>query len=482
MNRLSLTVLLSLSMSSSALAAPNLDDALSDHKVLQSINSAMASMEAAEKERLKILEDLPATLAAEFLVPSVTEGAFSGADDALTYSGQVTHTAAGDTKSVLDAISTAIGTERGGDTVCVSTVGGNVQTISIDTPTMPALLKALGTSTEALAPSTHYLAKVGDKSIVLAESLLGSTLFAAVSEATEGLRGDDKLRIQLDAGANGAGAADKPVQLLLTTVDGQKLKLEVELDAPKKSAADSVPEGAVWRVAGSSIRAPFDKTSAGQVLLLTTLLKEGRLSLGDVETVVTYPTHFAKVSGPDYTVELLGDDNAWFGSAKLGVAGAVTVNRSAGDCQLNVLFSAADSSVGFGPLPEATWKRANSFRAVRTDQTEVALGYLNGPACASNPAGISNEDFDEVMGRGGVCQKRCDDLAAKITEATAKLMESKVGTDEQLSVSKSFTSIACRSTCMKSKGYRDCTQQALKSFTPTSVLDKAKSCEDRKPQ
>ncbi len=482
MNRITITTLLSFSLTSSALAAPKLSEALSDHRVSQGISAAIATAEEAERERLQILEELPTSLAAEFLVPQVSDGSFSGEGDQLTYSGDVTFSAAGDTEGVLSAVSKALGASRDGETICMSTAGGDTKKIVVEAATVPSLLNALGTSSDALEPSTHYLSKSGDSSLVIAEPILGSDLFQAIQDGIAALKKDEKLRIRLDAGAAGPGGAEEPVHLLLTTTDGKRLKLEVELDGVKKSAADSVPEGAVWKISGSTARVPFDKGMPGHIMLLTTLLKEGRISIGDIETVVTYPSHFAAVTGPDYTVELLGDDNAWFASSKLSVSGGMEVTRDASACSISVTFSAAAHAVSFGPLTEAAWKKAKTFRPVRAEAEVVDLGYLQGPACESDPAGITDDDFDEVMGRGDACQKRCDAMASLVPAATDKAVEAKTITDELMSVSQRFSNASCRTSCMQSKGYRGCIDSVIGIKPTLDFLNNAKICEDRRPQ
>jgi len=479
-NRITLLTTAGLALSGSAFAG-SLQDELGDHKVMTQLAAAIGQADAAEAERKKILLDLPAALAAEFLVPSIAGGEFSGEDDALIYNSSLDYADSGDVSGVLTDLGNALGTQRGGETVCISTLGGATHKVEVHPQAVEALLQALGTSSSALAPVTTYLGKAGDSSVVLAEGILGTALFEALSSAIDDQKAGTPLKVRLDVDTGAAGGKDSRTMLLLTTTDGQRLKLEVELDGPKKSVIDSIPEGAVWRVSGSAARVPFDKSSAGQIALLTVLLKEGRLTIGDLEKSVYYPSAFGPVAGADYAVQVLGEDNAWYGTSDISVKGGMEVARDSGDCGTTVVFASTVEALAFGPLPDTTWNSVTRFRPVRTDAEFVDLGYLLGPACASDPSGISDEDFDEVMGRGETCQTRCDTMQTMVQEATAKLTESKLLTDERATVGQRFDLLKCRSSCMRAKGYRACLDSASGIKNAGSFMDAALICEDRRP-
>jgi len=479
-NRMTTLTTLGLVLSGSAFAG-SLQDELGNHRVMTDLAAAIDEADAAEAERKKILLDLPAALAAEFLVPSISGGEFSGEGDTLTYQSTLDFASSGDVSGVLGELGTALGVKRGGETVCISTLGGVVQKVEVQPQAVEALLQALGTSSDALAPVTTYLGKAGDSSVVLAEGILGAGLFEALSSAIDDQKAGTPLNVRLDVDTGAAGGTESRTMLLLTTTDGQRLKLEVELDGPKKSAIDSIPDGAIWRISGSSARVPFDKSSAGQIALLTVLLKEGRLSIGGLEKSVYYPSAYGAVAGADYAVQVLGTDNSWYGTSDISAKGGMEVSRGAGECGTKVVFASLVDTLAFGPLPEAAWNRVTRFRPVRKDTEVVDLGYLRSPACASDPSGISDEDFDEVMGRGEACQTRCDTMQTKVQAAIAKLTEAKELTDEQAGVGQRFDLLQCRSSCMRARGYRDCLDTVTGIRSSSEFLTNTLICEDRRP-
>jgi hypothetical protein len=157
------------------------------------------------------------------------------------------------------------------------------------------------------------------------------------------------------------------------------------------------------------------------------------------------------------------------------------VARDTGDCGTTVVFVSTVETLAFGPLPDTTWNNVTRFRPVRTDAEFVDLGYLLGPACASDPSGISDKDFDEVMGRGETCQTRCDTMQTKVQKATSILTEAKLLTEERATVGQRFDLLKCRSSCMRAKGYRACLDSASGIRSHGSFMDAALICEDRRP-
>ncbi len=494
MNRLAIptTALLGLTIGGMAYAAPSLRQDLDDYQTAQELSALMdeaaQAADEAERARLSILRDLPATLVGEFLVPTISGGSFSkAASGDLTYHADLSYAASGDVTSVLTRLKGALGTTNSGETVCLTT-GDSTKKLGLRGPSVDALLVALGTSADALAPVTTYAGRVDDNNLMFAESLLGEDLFAGLGEAIDKLGSTDDLQIYLDVEDDKKDAAEEdPVELTLTTVDGQKLRLEVELDGPGTKKTE-LPEKANWRFGGTTTRVEFDKSVMGHVALLLLLMDDGQaaldgweIAISDLETRVHYPTHYKNADGPDYSFHAMGAESAWFGTASLQVKGNLTVYHSASGCDTNVVITPRVDTLALGPLPEAAWDQVTSFKSVEAGTEEVELGYLEPPDCASDSSGISNEDFDEVMGRGTACQKRCDAVGSRIEEILQELIAAEQPAEDATALNDLFGAVECRTTCMQSKGYRGCLDTSVDARNDDDFLVNATSCEERRP-
>jgi hypothetical protein len=472
-----ITALISLGALCTAVsAAPNLRQEIKDHKISVQLDEMMEESRKTELGKRSILNNLPDRLAAEFLVPFVSDGAYESDDDEYAYLAQTAFKSSGMLSAVLGEMAGALGGSRSvGERVCVSSLNGSIQKITVREEAAEALHNALGTSSRALAPSIHYEVQVGGSSIVLSEDTLGSTLFSIVNDRVDS---GGSIRIRLvTADAKRVTPNDAAAQLVLQTVEGQKLKLEVELDGARNGLVNSVPKGAQWRVSGSAKQAPFQASKAGHVQLLSVMLKEGRLSFRAPKKVSQYPSHFGKVSLPKQRFHLLGSNNAWFGAKTINPKGNMEVFRGSGECETNVVFSGEESTVKLGPISELAWASTTQIRTVRPDQYREEVGYLNGPYNSTEPSGISNAAFDRFLGRASNCKAACSAISGRAKSSRAlAVLEPEAGAGMQ-----SFTEKSCQKACMISGQYRSCLADSMDLRGPIDFLYAASECEARRP-
>jgi hypothetical protein len=457
-------------------AAPNLREELSNHKIAAELSSMMESVNQAEIKQREILTELPQRLAAEFLTPVVAGGVFAGKPGKLSYSSDLEYEALGDLTGTLDDLARSLGGVAGyGETVCVASEGSGLRKVVVQKEAAGTLHSALGTSSKALEPATHYLAKVGDTNLVISKPALGAKLFDMVEAAIE-RGGATRLRLVTKKGGQ-VDPNDKAAQLVLTTAAGQKLKLEVELDGARNGLVNSVPAGSEWRVNGSSTRVPFNANAVGQIAFLSVMLKEGSLVFQRPEKVVHFPSHFQEVKGAKFLIHVLGADNAWFSAKLVSAGGTMEVFRGNQGCDTSVVFSGDKQSVALGPLPDAAWSRASRFKAVRVDKYDPELGYLRGPHCSSAPSGISDRDFDEFLGRNDACKNVCGMTSQRIAKASSRVLDK----EPYMSLLSGFRKQSCHSSCMSSRGYRVCVLNSLDEPTSSTFLYAASICDDRRP-
>lgn len=343
MNRWLSIAFLSGVLAPSALAAPDLRTQISNHKVAAELDDMMKEARASELGTRQILKDLPNRLAGEFLVPQVASGDFSEANGEYTYIAPVEYTATGNLNGVLSEMASALGGVRSaGSSVCVFNVDGTYRKTTIRPEAVKSLLTALGTSVKAIEPTTHYRAEVGDTTVILSASTLGKALFELVQTAIN-RGGTTRLRLVSPDGSR-VSPSEKAAQLVLETAEGQRLKLEVELDGAKNGLVNSVPKDAEWRVNGSAVRVPFSSQIGGQMVLLQALLKNGGIAFRNPEKVVNFPSHFGSVEMPPQEVHLLGSDNAWYASSTVKTAGVMEVFHDTGECKTNVVLSGKKST------------------------------------------------------------------------------------------------------------------------------------------
>ena len=472
-----LTTIASLGMLCTAVsAAPNLRQEINDHKITVELDEMMKEARQTEVGKRSILNDLPNRLAAEFLVPVVSDGAYSGEADEYVYNAKTTYESSGRLNSVMREMAGALGGVRSaGERVCVSNLNGSVQTIVIRDEAKEALHQALGTSSKALTPSVHWLASVGGSSLVLSEATLGAALFSLVEEGIAA-GGTTRLRLVTSDGKK-VTPNESAAKLVLQTTEGQKLKFEVELDGARNGLVSSIPKGAQWRVSGSVKKVPFQDSKSGHVQLLSVMMKEGRLSFREPKKVSQYPSHFGKVSLPKQRLHLLGTNNAWFGAKTISPSGTVEVFLSTGNCETNVVLSGNETTVKLGPISDLAWASTTQIRAVRPDLYVEDVGYLNGPYNSTAPSGISNRDFDSFLRRSSQCKQACAAVGSRAVSARPlAVLEPDAGAGMDR-----FSERSCRKSCMISGGYRSCLADSMDQRGAIDFLYKASECEDRRP-
>ena len=411
------TTIVSLGMLCTAVsAAPNLRQEINDHKITVELDAMMKEARQTEVGKRSILNDLPNRLAAEFLVPVVAGGSYSGESDEYVYNAKMTYQSSGSLAGVLRNMAVALGGVRSfGERVCVSSLNGPVQTVTVRDEASEALHQALGTSSKALKPSVHYVADVGGSSLVLSETTLGGALFSLVEEGIAA-GGTTRLRLVSSDGKK-VTPNESAAKLVLQTTEGQKLKFEVELDGARNGLVNSIPKGANWRVSGSAKQAPFQDSKAGHVQLLSVMVKEGRLSFRAPKKVEQYPSHFGKVTLPKQRLHSLGANNAWFGAKTIKPSGTMEVFGSSGACDTNIVLSGNESTVKLGPISDLAWASTTQIRAVRPDLYDEDVGYLYGPYNSTAPSGISNRDFDSFLRRSSQCKAACSAIGNRAVSA-----------------------------------------------------------------
>ena len=168
MTNFKFTLALAWLFGSVAHAAPDIRQELSNHKIAAELSSMMESVNQAEIKQREILTELPERLASEFLTPVVSGGSFDGNPGKLSYRADIGYEALGDLTGTLGQMARALGGGAGnGETVCVASEGSGLRKVVIQKQAAATLHTALGTSSKALAPATHYLAKVGDTTLVI---------------------------------------------------------------------------------------------------------------------------------------------------------------------------------------------------------------------------------------------------------------------------------------------------------------------------
>ncbi len=496
MTRCTLPLFLGLCVSTSALGSPSIPEALNDHKTRIQLNTAMDAINSEERKRRKVLTGLPDAMAKAMLSPTVQKGEFIGGGTQPSFDAELSFSPGKNTKTLIDKIELAIGGGNKGQRVCISAEDEPVDQFFIREPATTTFLKALGTSVQAIEPVPHFLTEVGDDKVVIERSLQGTRLFSEIQDGLEGLAEGQSLEIFLEVSSGPAvGVSKRPTKLILTTTDGRQLNLEVEIDTPAKSIADHVPAGAMWRIKGSSKRVPFDRGYPGQIALLAVLLKNGKIQLSNAERIDDYPIHRQSVTGGTYDFHALGMNNAWFTQAELQVLGQLTVNRTPDDsCDIALGITSSTRTVLVGPLPTKTWERVTRFRPTERGAEIVDLGYLNGPACGSDPSPGSFEPFDMSLTLEDDCAQFCAGIEQKIQRTLPAAMLMGSISNEVASVLGGFTADGCMPNCLKSNEFRACMNNfvapkdrvsALRSGKASSSsrasLDTAYICISRRP-
>ena len=485
------TSLFILALGLPAAAAPSVSDALSDHKAAIELNAAMDEINEEERKRREVLIDLPDAIAKAFLSPTVTDGGFTGDGENPSYVADVEYNSTASAADLISKLKIAIGGARDGQIVCIASGDDNPTKFRIRGPAETALLAALGTSASAIEPVPHFLTEAGDETIVVESSLQGTALFDELKEGFERTRRGGSLNVYLEVDSGpGVGVSQRPAKLILTTIDGRKLNLEVEIDAPAKSIADNVPEGAKWRVQGSAVQIPFDAERPGQIALLTALLKNGKLRLANVERVDNYPIARKAIKGSTYDVHAIGRNNAWYTSNPLEVQGVMSVSRTEDDeCDINVGVVSTVYSMTVGPLSAEQWSGVTAFRPVERGEEITDLGYLNGPACASDPVNRSFKAFDASITIIEDCKAYCEEIESKIDKQLTMAMILGAVSKEVAEELKLFERSTCEQNCQASNEYRSCMNDAFfaddsdsdSEGATQSGLDSAYICQVRQP-
>ena len=434
----------------------------------------LLSPTAADNAKRKTLTNLAQDLAKAGLVPTV-ELAMGRFDDTVEqgmarFQAPVSFTRSGQFATRIEAVAKALGASAtGARTVCFTAPGSKTERFNVSAAGESTLLDVLGVSDIEAIPKHH--AQMNGRVVVLSHAGFGEPFY-------------DMIRARAEAGAKELSLSLsplpewQPVRLSLTTTEGQKVTIPVELDGADRKL--EIGAETRWMVNGEATEVTFDESHMGQIVLLGELMRQGNLTLKGIKTADHFPVDKTAFKDSfNYSVHLVGSDGAWFASIEHNVQAMMAVQRTDGPCSLSIAFDAQDDgSIDLGWLPMETWNSVAKTKVIAAGSARPVIGYLTAPECVSNSGGLSGEEFDKVMELPTVCSALCTSvssaaktIAAVVDEDGAVLQDALP--DQNLSMD------VCTDTCVRRSAYRVCLEENVQG-DPRSRYIGLMNCEDRR--
>jgi hypothetical protein len=434
---------------------------------------ALLEPSAGDNAMMRALTNLTVDLAQAGLVPRVdfSGGHFdaSGKEGGASFSAPLVFSRQPAFARRIRLVAKALGASATAPrTICFSTPDGATERFNVSKTGEAILLEALSVS--GIDPVPMHHAQMNGRVVVLSGARVGESLYGALRKLTEGGRAEVSLSLA-------PLPQWQPVRLSLTTTDGQRVTIPVELDGADRKL--QVTSDTRWVVDGVETNIAFDKVRLGQIVLLAEMMRHGNLKLTGLTISDHYPVSRTVRGALLYTFHLLGANGAWFASIDHLIQPKMTVRHTAGACSLAVDFASHTAAVvDLGWQPMSVWNELSSAKPVAAGQTEMVVGYLTPPKCASDDGGVSAKKFEMLMKLPRICAALCKSAAHAaqgipaiygsegVTWSTAQGIPFIDGSEAviispALSAQR-FSAGTCQTTCMEMSEYRKCLKQKVK--------------------
>ena len=386
------------------------------------------------------------------------------------FQAPVSFTRSGQFAARIEAVGSALGASAtAARTVCFTTPDNKTERFNVSAAGESTLLDALGVSDIETVPKHH--AQMNGRVVVLSHAGFGEPFY-------------DVIRARAEAGAKELALSLsplpewQPVRLSLTTTEGQKVTIPVELDGADRKL--EVGAETRWLVNGQATDVMFDESHMGQIVLLGELMRQGNLTLKGIKTANHFPVDKTAFEDSfNYSVHLVGSDGAWFASIEHNVQATMAVQRTDGPCSVSIAFDAqGDGPIDLGWLPMETWNSVSKTEIIAAGSARPVIGYLTAPECVSSAGGLSGEDFDKVMELPTVCSALCTSVSSAGKTIPAVLNEDgeviqDALPDQNLSID------VCTSTCVRRSAYRACLEENVQGDVRSRYIG-LMNCEDRR--
>lgn len=412
---------------------------------------------AADDAKRRALSNLAGDLAAAGLIPKVdlSKGSF---DDEVTdgqarFKAPVLFNRSAAFVTRVRAVGNALGASATGtQTVCFDTPDKSSERFKVSKAGEQALVKALGAS--GITPIAMHRVQMNGRVVVLSGARFGDDLYDAVRARAAG--GAQELALSLTPLPEW-----QPVRLSLTTTEGQRVTIPVELDGADRRLEVS-PETR-WVIGDVVTEIPFDQTKLGQIVLLGELMRRGSLKLTEITQADFYPVDKKTMNGSlSFDVHLIGANGAWYASRSYSAKPTMRVQHTGGACSLSVRFGLeGDTTMDLGWQPLDTWDKLSSTKVLSKGASKPVIGYLKAPTCASEPGGLSGEAFDKVMERPKLCKALCSSVSKAARGIDAVYNEDGEVVQDALPA-QSFSTQTCAETCVQRSAYETCLQSMVR--------------------
>jgi hypothetical protein len=422
---------------------------------------------AEDNAKTRALTNLAAELAEAGLVPSVdfSKGHLGATDKegGARFVAPLNFSRKSEFAKRISLVAKALGSsDTAPRTICISTPDGSTERFNVSKTGEAILLKVLSVS--KIEPIPMHRAQLDGRVVVLSGASIGDSLYTSMRKL--GKSGRDEVSLSLEPLPQW-----QPVRLSLKTTAGQHVTIPVELDGADRKL--QVTSGTYWVLNGVKTNIAFDQTQLGQMVLVAELMRQGSLKLTGLTMSDHYPVNRQPLESLHYTFNLLGAKSAWFASINHVIQPEMTARHTAGSCSLAVDFEsgphALKNSVGqdlgeniidLGWQPMSVWHELGSIKPVPSGQTEMVVGYLTPPQCASNEGGLSPKEFDILMRLPKSCKALCKSVAGAARAIPADIRNGNVIKPKTPSIS-SFTSPVCEASCIAISEYRTCLNQRV---------------------
>ncbi len=420
------------------------------------------------------LATLPARLADALLVPKASVGPLKGASP--TKLGSTASLAYATDSAAVDTLLGSLAKEfpNGKAGLCVG-AGDFTRQAKLPAGAIEAIAGTFGMRPEDGQPVTVWEVSLGGRTAPLTKQTAGEALY-------ELLRRRGTSSKPMDVGVY-PPLEEVPTRLTLTTVDGKKLTLPVELEGAS-SQLKLAPDSTWLLPGGASVR--VDLSLPLHRLLMERVLVDGAARLDRVESRVLQRSWSGAVPrSTARTVELhvVGAANRWFGKSRATLGANAQIVREREGCALTITVEPTVTAVELPEMPLFAWKAVTGVTIVDPSAKSVVLGFLDGPAAETHQGRLTWREFDDALAKTPRCAALCNGASDYLTgkfekeKALFDAMQAAglVSADATPPVAPFFDTALCQRSCGVSSEYENCVRS---SQNDAAAL---RSCQSRAP-
>jgi len=258
--------------------------------------------------------------------------------------------------------------------------------------------------------------------------------------------------------------------LELRTEDDKKIRLPVSISSSQLFDDTEL----FWIVNDQRTDIQIDFKNPEHLRLFAQVYEDGSIAIRFRETQ-TAPTVNQSLKDLNLQVHLMDSNNHWFAREDFVVAQNVNVSTSE-QCNLVLNYQVPRTDIMLLGLSSDNWEQVTQLKVIDTDIYEHRIAYTDAAYFGGNHRDqqapfIGYKQFDDLIGRGALCEQYCQ----QVNTLSTRYVQGQMETTTSPLIDRSISLNECQSACENSSGYARCLEDALNAKLTISSLNMIES-------